>query len=90
MELCDLPDLHVNYQDTSSLDAVITIEEVRYSFLKANKGKPLGNNQIQLEALDNKTCTLFLLQILNSCFYSCTVLAEWSSGIINPILKKIK
>ena len=41
--------------DTSSLDAVLTIEEVRYAFLKANKGKALGNDQIPPEALDNLT-----------------------------------
>ena len=89
IELCDLPDLPTNHFDTSSLDAAITIEEVRYAVLKANKGKALGNDQIKLEALDNQTCTLFLLKLFNECFYSCTVPAEWSRGIINPILKNL-
>ena len=85
IELCDLPDLPTNHFDTSPLDAAITIEEVRYAVLKANKGKALGNDQIPLEALDNQTCTLFLLKLFNECFNSCTVPAEWSRGIINPI-----
>ena len=46
IELCDLPDLFVNHQDTSSLAAVITIQGVRYVFLKANKGKALGNDSV--------------------------------------------
>ena len=60
VELCDLPELPVNFLDTSSLDAPITIEEVRYALLKGNKGKALGNDQIPLEVINNQTCTLFL------------------------------
>ena len=89
IELCDLPELPVNLLDTSSLDATITIEEVSYALLKANKGKALGNDQIPLEVINNQTCTLFLLQLFNFCFTSCTVPQEWSRGIISPILKDV-
>ena len=89
IELCDLPELPVNLLDTSSLDATITIEEVRYALLKANKGKALGNDQIPLEPINNQTCTLFLLKLFNFCFTSCTVPQEWSRGKISPILKDV-
>ena len=85
IELCDLPDLPINYVDTSSLGAALTNEEVRYTVLKANKAKALGNDQIPLETLDNQTCILFLLKLFNECFHSYTMPAEWPHGIINPI-----
>ena len=81
--MCNLPELPVNLLDTSSLDATITIEEVRYALLKANKGKALGNDQMPLEVINNQTCTLFLLKLFNFCF------REWSRGVISPILKDV-
>ena len=67
-----------------SLDAPITIEEVRYALLKGNKGKALGNDQIPLEVINNQTCTLFL-KLFNFCF----TYVLWSRGIISPILKDV-
>ena len=57
------------------LECSKTIEEVRYAFSKANKGKALGNEQIP--DLHNDLTKIIIIYCM---FYSCTVPVEWSCG----------
>ena len=77
IELCDLPDIPVNHLDTSSLGAVITIEEVRYASLKANKGKALGNDQIPLAALDLHIVFTKIVQFMFLFMYCTCRVVTW-------------
>ena len=73
--------------DTSTLNADITVEEVRYAIYDAGKGKATGYDGIPLEVLQNATCINFFVVMFNECFNSGIIPNTWSRGIINPILK---
>ena len=48
-------------QDTTTLNAAITIEEVRFALTSASKGKALGEDGVPLEVFLNEECTVYLI-----------------------------
>ena len=55
-------------QDTTTVNADITIEEVRFALTSASKRKALGENGVLLEVLLNEECTVYLTKLFNVCF----------------------
>ena len=56
--------------DTSTPNADITVEEVRYAIYDAGKGKATGYGGIPLEVLQNAICINFFVVMFNKCFNS--------------------
>ncbi len=81
---------HRIMHDTTSLNAIITIDEIRFAVAGAAKGKAVGDDGIPLEVLHNDTCINYLVTLFNVCFDSATIPEQWSKGIINPIVKDPK
>ena len=74
-------------QDTTTLNADITIEEVRFALTSSSKGKALGEDGVPLEVLLNEECTV--TKLFNVCFGISAIPDIWSRGIINPIIKDV-
>ena len=73
--------------DTTTLNAVITEDEVRFALISARKGKSLGEDGIPVEVLQNNGCLSYLFNLFNACFEAGHIPDAWSRGIICPILK---
>ena len=52
--------------DTTTLNAVITEDEVRFALISARKGKSLGEDDIPVEVLQNNSCLSYLVNIFNA------------------------
>ena len=73
--------------DTTTLNAAITEDEVRFALISASKGKSLGEDGIPVEVLLNNSCLSYLVNLFNACFEAGHIPDIWSRGIICPILK---
>ncbi|CAC5414589.1 unnamed protein product [Mytilus coruscus] len=67
---------------------LISREEVLQAVLRAKLRKAAGIDDIPVEVLKNDTAVNLLFQIISGCFNIGRVLTQWTSGIINPILKQ--
>ena len=76
--------------DTTTLNANITVDEVRFALVSANKGKAFGEDGIPIEVLHNDSCLSYLVNLFNVCFEEGHIPAAWARGIICPILKDPK
>ena len=72
--------------DTTTLNSVITKDEVRFALISARKGKSLGEDGIPVEVLLNNSLS-YLVNLFNACFEAGHISDAWSCGIICPILK---
>ncbi len=76
-----------NVPDTEQLNIDITLEEVQKAVYHAKLRKATGIDSIPAEVLKNPTCISLLHKLVNYCFHSGCVPAQWKQGIINPIPK---
>ena len=76
--------------DTTTLNADITVDEVRFALVSAKKGKALGEDGIPIEMLHNDRCLAYLVNLFNVCFMDGYIPDAWSRGIICPIIKDTK
>ena len=76
--------------DTTTLNADITVDEVRFALVSAKKGKALGEDGIPIEVLHNDRCLAYLVNLFNVCFMDGYIPDAWSRGIICPIIKDTK
>ena len=68
--------------DTTTLNATITVDEVRFALVSANKGK----DGIPIEVLHNDGCLSYLMNLFNVCFEEGHIPDAWARDIICPIL----
>ena len=73
--------------DVASLNEPITREEVYLAVEHSKRRKAAGIDNIPAEVIKNNTAIDLLHKIINGCFALGQVPTEWTSGIINPILK---
>ena len=76
--------------DTTTLNATITVDEVRFALVSSNKGKAFGEDGIPIEVLHNDSCLSYLVNLFNVCFEEEHIPAAWARAIICPILKDPK
>ena len=76
--------------DTTTLNADITVDEVRFALLSAKRGKSLGEDGIPIEVLHNDSSLAYLVNLLNVYFMDGYIPDAWSRGIICPIIKDTK
>ena len=76
-----------NSQDDASLDAAISMEEIKCSLSLAKNGKATGWDELPVEVLRNEVSAEFLHSLFNKCFETGVVPEAWSRSIINPIPK---
>ena len=74
-------------RSVAELNRNISIFEVKQALTNANRGKACGTDEIQSDVLNNDISIAFIHVLMNVCFTSGSVPAEWSKGIINPIPK---
>ena len=60
----------------------ILIYEVKQVSTNANRGKACGTNEISSDDWNNNMSIAFIHVLVNVCFKSGSVPAEWSKGII--------
>ena len=53
---------------TTTLNADITVDEVRFALVSAKKGKALGEDGIPIEVLHNDSSLAYLVNLFNVCF----------------------
>ena len=81
------PHMHVNNMNPGNLDSPITRDEVCQALSCINKGKAMGADEIQVEALTNNYCIDFMTTFFNKCFEEMNIPELWKKGTITPILK---
>ena len=54
--------------DTTTLNAAITEDEVRFALISARKGKSLGEDGIPVEVHLNNSCLSYRVNLFNACF----------------------
>ena len=74
-------------RSVAELNRNISIFEVKQALTNANRGKACGTDEIPSDVLNNDISIAFIHVLMNVCFTSGSVPAEWSKGIINPIPK---
>ena len=75
--------------DTTTLNADITVDELRFALFSAKKGKALEDG-IPIEVLHNDRCLAYLVNLFIVCFMDGYIPDAWSRGIICPIIKDTK
>ena len=74
-------------RSVAELNRNILIFEVKQALTNANRGKACGTNEVPSDVLNNDMSIAFIHVLMNVCFTSGSVPAEWSIGILNPISK---
>ena len=60
--------MHRSLLDTTSLNNEITIQEVRLALMRANQGKALGDDGINVGVLQSNACVSYLVRLLTHVF----------------------
>jgi len=82
--------INVNLQDDlvlSELNGAIIREEIRKAVEYSKLRKAAGYDEIPAEVLKIDTAVDLLYTICNGCFELMKVPGQWTTGIVNPILK---
>ncbi|CAC5382576.1 unnamed protein product [Mytilus coruscus] len=74
--------------NVDSLNGVITRDEILLAVTQAKNRKAAGIDDIPAEVLKNEVAIELLYQIISGCFELGRVPSQWTSGVINPILKQ--